>query len=63
MGPAGVAAGAGTAAVVATNAVAGGIKSYKSASIEQAKKMADKIAAQLATYFAQQGWINPSLAQ
>ena len=63
MGPAGAAAGAGTAAVIATNAVAGGIKSYKSASVEQAKKMADKIAAQLATYFAQQGWINPSLAQ
>ena len=63
MGPAGAAAGAGAAAVIATNAVAGGIKSYKSASVEQAKKMADKIAAQLATYFAQQGWINPSLAQ
>jgi hypothetical protein len=63
MGPAGAAAGAGAAAVIATNAVAGGIKSYKSASAEQAKKMADKIAAQLATYFAQQGWIDPSLAQ
>jgi len=63
MGPAGAAADAGTAAVIATNAVAGGIKSYKSASVEQAKKMADKIAAQLATYFAQQGWINPSLSQ
>jgi hypothetical protein len=63
MGPAGAAAGAGTAAVIATNAVAGGIKTYKSASTEQAKKMADKIAAQLATYFAQQGWINPDLAK
>ena len=63
MGPAGAAAGAGTAAVIATNAVAGGVKSYKSASAEQAKKMADKIAAKLATYFAQQGWINPSLVQ
>jgi len=63
MGPAGAAAGAGTAAVIATNAVTGGIKSYKSASAQQAKKMADKIAAQLATYFAQQGWINPGLAQ
>ena len=63
LGPAGAAAGAGTAAVVATNAVAGGVKSYRSASAEQAKKMADKIAAQLATYFAQQGWIDPSLAQ
>jgi hypothetical protein len=63
MGPAGAAAGAGTAAVLATNAVAGGVKSYKSASAEQAKKMADKIAAQLSQYFAQQGWIDPSLAQ
>jgi len=63
MGPAGAAAGAGTAAVITTNAVAGGVKSYKSASAEQAKKMAEKIAAQLATYFAQQGWINPDLAQ
>lgn len=63
MGPAGAAAGAGTAAVIGANAVMGGVKSYKSASAEQAKKMADKIAAQLATYFAQQGWINPSLAQ
>jgi hypothetical protein len=41
----------------------GGVKSYKSASAQQAKKMADKIAAQLAQYFAQQGWINPGLAQ
>jgi len=63
MGPAGAAAGAGTAAVIATNAVAGGIKSYESASAQQAKKMAEKIAAQLAQYFAQQGWINPALAQ
>ena len=63
MGPAGAAAGAGTAAVIATNAVAGGIKSYKSASAEEAKKMADKIAAQLSQYFAQQGWIDPGLAQ
>jgi len=63
MGPAGAAAGAGAAAVIATNAVAGGIKSYKSASAEQAKKMAEKIAAQLAQYFAQQGWIDPGLAQ
>jgi Domain of unknown function (DUF4410) len=63
MGPAGAAAGAGTTAVIATNAAMGGIKSYKSASAQQAKKMADKIAAQLAKYFAQQGWINPELAQ
>ncbi|MDD5319563.1 MAG: DUF4410 domain-containing protein [Methylococcales bacterium] len=63
LGPAGAAAGAGTAAVIATNAAMGGMKSYKSASAEQAKKMADKIAAQLATYFAQQGWINPDLGK
>jgi hypothetical protein len=63
MGPAGAAAGAGTAAVIATNAVAGGVKSYRSASTQEAKRMADKIAAQLAQYFAQQGWINPSLVQ
>jgi hypothetical protein len=63
MGPAGAAAGAGAAAVIATNTVAGGIKTYKSASAELARKMAEKIAAQLAKYFAQQGWINPGLAQ
>jgi len=63
MGPAGAAAGAGTAAVTATNAAAGVVKGYKSASAHQAKAMADKIAAQLATYFAQQGWIDPSLAK
>ena len=63
LGPAGAAAGAGTAAVIATNAAMGGVKSYKSASAQQAKKMAEKIAAQLAKYFAQQGWINPGLAQ
>jgi len=63
MGPAGAAAGASTAAVLATNAAVGGIKSYKSAAATQAKDMADKIAAELAKYFAQQGWIDPSLAQ
>ena len=63
MGPAGAAAGAGTAAVVATNAATGVVKGYKSASAHQAKAMAEKIAAQLATYFAQQGWIDPSLAE
>ena len=62
MGPAGAAAGAGTAAVIATNAATGTFKGYKSASAHQAKAMAEKIAAQLATYFAQQGWIDPSLA-
>ena len=63
MGPAGAAAGAGAAAVIATNAVAGGVKSYRSASTQEAKQMADKIAAQLAQYFSQQGWIDPSQAQ
>lgn len=62
MGPAGAAAGAGTAAVIAANAAVGGVKSYKSSSAEQAKKIADKISEQLADYFAQQGWINPNLA-
>ncbi|MDD5462368.1 MAG: DUF4410 domain-containing protein [Methylococcales bacterium] len=61
LGPA--AAGAGTAAVIGTSAAMGGVKSYKSASAQQAIKMADKIAAQLAKYFARQGWINPELAQ
>jgi len=63
MGPAGAAAGAGTAAVLATNAAVSGVKSYKSSSAQQAKKIADKIAAELAKYFAQQGWIDPALAK
>ena len=63
LGPAGAATGADTAAVITTTAAMGGIKSYKSASARQAKKMAEKIAAQLAKYFAQQGWINPDLAR
>jgi len=63
MGPAGAAAGAGTAAVLATNAAMTGVKTYKSASATQAKKIAEKIAAELAKYFAQQGWIDPALAQ
>jgi len=63
MGPAGAAAGAGTAAVLATNAAVSGVKSYKSSSAQQAKKIAEKIASELAKYFAQQGWIDPSLAR
>lgn len=63
MGPAGAAAGAGTAAVIATNTVMSGVKSYKSSSAQQAKKIADEISAHLAKYFAQQGWINPGQAQ
>lgn len=39
---------AGEAAVIATNVAA---------STQQAKKMAEEIAAQLATYFAKQGWV------
>ena len=63
MGPAGAAAGAGTAAVLATNAAVSGVKSYKSSSAQQAKKIAEKIASELAKYFAQQGWIDPALAR
>ena len=63
IGPAGAAAGAGTAAVLATTATVGGLKSYKSSSAQQAKKLADKIGAQLASYFAQQGWISPGTGQ
>lgn len=63
MGPAGAAAGAGTAAVIGANAAVGGVKSYKSASAQQAKKMAEQIADELARYFAQQGWINPDLVR
>jgi hypothetical protein len=63
MGPAGAAAGAGTAAVVATNVAVSGVKSYKSAAATQAKDIAKKIADELAKYFAQQGWIDPSLAR
>lgn len=62
-GPAGAAAGAGTAAVLATNAAMSGVKSYKSSSAQQAKDMAEKIASELARYFAQQGWIDPALAR
>jgi hypothetical protein len=60
MGPAGAAVGAGTAAIIAANAAMGSVKTYKSASAQQAKEMAEKIAVQLARYFAQQGWINPN---
>lgn len=63
LGPAGVAAGAGTAAVVSANVALGAGKAYKSASAQQAKSMADKIAVELAKYFASQGWIDPTLAE
>jgi len=62
-GGVGAAAGAGTAAVLATNAATSGVKSYKSASAQQAKGIAEKIAKELANYFALQGWIDPSLAR
>lgn len=63
LGPAGAAAGAGTAAVLSTSAAIGGVKSYKSSSAQQAKKIADKISEQLAQYFTRQGWIDPELTQ
>ncbi len=62
MGPAGAAAGAGAAAVVGANVGMAGAKSYRSASAQQAKNIADKITNQLASYFARQGWISPELA-
>jgi hypothetical protein len=58
MGPAGAAAGAGTAAVIGANVAVGGAKSYRSSSAQQARKIADKVSEQLSRYFAQQGWIN-----
>ncbi len=61
-GPAGAAAGAGAGAIVGANVAIGGVKSYRSASAQQATKIADKIASQLAKYCAQQGWISPDLA-
>jgi len=63
MGPAGAAAGAGTAAVVGTNVAITGAKSYKSSSARQAKQIANKISEQLAKYFALQGWINSDPAK
>jgi hypothetical protein len=63
MGPAGAAAGVGTAAVVATNAALGAAKNYRSAAAQQAKTMADSIAGELAKYFARQGWISPNQAK
>lgn len=57
MGPVGAAAGAGTAAVLATNAALGAAKSYRSASAQQAQQQADKIVSELSKYFLKQGWI------
>ncbi|MGZ5051079.1 MAG: DUF4410 domain-containing protein [Methylobacter sp.] len=63
LGPAGAAAGAGTGAVVGSNAAITGAKSYRSASAQEAKRMADSISERLARYFARQGWIDPNLAK
>lgn len=63
MGPAGAAAGAGTAAVVASNAAIGAAKNYRSSSAQQAKGMADAIAKELGRYFVEQGWIPPDAAK
>jgi hypothetical protein len=58
IGPAGKAAGADTGAVVASGAAIGGLKAYKSAAVQQARDMAERIAAELKKYFIQQGWIH-----
>lgn len=63
MGPAGAAAGAGTAAVLAGNAALGAAKHYRSSSTVEAGQMADAIARELAKYFARQGWIGPAPAE
>ena len=57
MGPAGVAAGAGTAVVVGVNVAKGGITTYRSNSAHQASALADKISEVLQKYFQKQGWI------
>lgn len=57
MGPAGAAAGAGTAAVTAVNVAKGAASAYKSASAHQAKSLAEKIATELSSDFAQRGWV------
>lgn len=63
MGPAGMAAGAGTGTVISTNAVASGVKSHQSASIQMAKGLAEKISDELAKFFSKQGWIDPASAR
>lgn len=59
MGPAGLAAGAGTASVAATDVAVGAYKGYRSESVQEAKKQADKILFELGKYFLAQGWILP----
>ncbi|MDO9105490.1 MAG: DUF4410 domain-containing protein [Methylovulum sp.] len=63
MGPAGAAAGTGTAATLAINAGMGGVKAHRSASAQQAKQIADQIVGKLSVYFAQQGWISSDSAK
>ena len=59
MGPAGAAAGAGTAAVSAVNVAKGAATAYQSSSAHQATQIADKISTELSSYFAKQGWAAP----
>ncbi|WP_028323844.1 DUF4410 domain-containing protein [Desulfatirhabdium butyrativorans] len=63
MGPAGLAAGAGTGAVLSSNAIMSGVKTHQSASTQLAKGLAEKIADELGKYFAKQGWIHPDSAR
>ena len=63
LGPAGAAAGAGTAAVAATNVAKGAASVYKSDSANQASALADKITETLSSYFKEQGWINSDNAK
>ena len=63
LGPAGAAAGAGTAAVAATNVAKGAASAYKSDSANQASALADKITETLSSYFKEQGWINSDNAK
>lgn len=60
LGPAGAAAGAGTAATVGVNVARGAASTYLSASAHQASEIADKIADELSSYFAKQGWSKAS---
>jgi hypothetical protein len=56
MGPAGVAAGGSTAAVLGTNAAMGVGKNYTSATGFLADKTATQIVEQVTQYYAKQGW-------
>ena len=63
LGPAGAAAGAGTAATVAVHVAEGAVNHYKSDSANQGTDIAEKISAELAKYFVKEGWINSDLAK